>query len=68
MSMAAEVQIGIRISKALQEKLQEAAARSGWTFSQQGRFQLEHDFGMTKMPYLPQQPNLVPARRKAVRS
>ena len=62
--MVSEVQIGVRMSIELKRLLEEAAAKSGWTLSQQVRFQLEHAFGIDKKPYLPQSPSLEQPSRK----
>lgn len=62
--MVGEKQIGIRISPELNRLLEEAAKKSGWTISQQVRFQLEYDFGIAKLPYLPQMPSPEQPSRK----
>ena len=51
-----EVQIGIRVSEWLKKDLAECAERSGWTLSDQIRFELEERRGKARMPYLPQPP------------
>jgi len=48
-----EVQIGIRMSKILKEELEKAALRSGWTISDQIRFELMERRGLYKPPFLP---------------
>lgn len=63
--MVSEVQIGVRMSVELKRLLEEAAEKSGWSVSQQVRFQLEHAFGIDKKPYLPQVPSSdQPSRRR----
>ena len=46
-------QIGVRIPEELYRRLNDAAKRSGWTFSQQVRYMLEVPFGLAKTPYMP---------------
>lgn len=48
-------QIGLRLPEDLEQALEEAAAKSGWTVSEQIRYELMEPRGLwrPKQPYLP---------------
>ena len=62
---ASEERIGIRLPKWLKQDVEECAARSGWSFSAQVRYELAERRGRATTPYLPQPPNQeAPVRRR----
>jgi hypothetical protein len=63
---ASEERIGIRLPKWLKQDVKECAARSGWSFSQQVRYELAERRGRASQPYLPSGPNQEkPTRRRS---
>jgi predicted HicB family RNase H-like nuclease len=52
-----EVQIALRVSKELHEKIKEAAGQSHWNVSKQIRAHLERDYGVEHKPFLPLSPS-----------
>ena len=54
MALGVDAQVGLRLPAWLRDDLVECAARSGWTLSDQIRYELEGLRGKARTPYMPQ--------------